>query len=250
VLLRTGAVSGAMVPLSEEDHAVADERLRAIVELIEQEYETEIVPITVASRTLQFFRIRDLDEVVFDRLTADENNLLELPFWGKIWEASIFLASYLAMQPMVPERQILEIGAGMGVSGLFAAACGHRITLSDHKEEVLRFTRANALLNDLAHVPIIRIDWREPPPEERYDWIVGSEVVYHRPSYDALIQFLDQALKPQGTIILAKRTDLPASEFFVRLTQRFQFKKMDRVMRGRNEQYSFSLYAIKRKGEA
>ncbi|MGD9338185.1 MAG: methyltransferase domain-containing protein, partial [Syntrophobacterales bacterium] len=149
----------------------------------------------------------------------------------------------------VPGRQILEIGSGMGVSGLFAAACGHEVILSDHEENILRFIRANALLNNLDNVSIIDVDWSKPAGQHRYDWIVGAEVVYHRPTYDHLVQFLQQALKPNGTIFLTKSTSLPASGFFSRLTQHFKFKKLDKVMRSEDKEFAISLYAIKRKEE-
>ena len=173
----------------------------------------------------------------------------DLPFWGKIWEASILLAAYLTAQPVLPGRKILEIGTGLGVSGLFAAAHGHEVTLSDHTEEILRFIRANVLLNNLSHVPIINVDWTEPAGEERYDWIIGAEVIYHRPTYDDLVRFLQQTLKPHGTIFLAKSTSLPADTFFAKLTQHFKFKRLDKVMRSEDQEFAISLYAIKRKDE-
>ncbi len=85
--------------------------------------------------------------------------------------------------------------------------------------------------------------------QQRYDWVIGSEVVYHRPTYDALVEFLRQALKPHGTIFLAKSTSLPASGFFSRLTQHFKFKRLDKVMRSDDREFAISLYAIKRKEE-
>lgn len=226
-----------------------EESLEELLERINEKYQTSVVPVTVSGRTLRFLQIKDLDEIVFEQLAVTETDLLDLPFWGKIWEAGIFLAAYLAAQPVVPERRILEIGAGVGVSGLFAAAFGHQVTLSDYQDEILDFTRANALLNDLHHVPILKIDWREFVPREPYDCIVGSEVVYHRPSYDALVQFLDRSLAPGGTIFLAKSASLPASGFFSQLTEAFKYKKIDRVMRSEDQNFTFSLYAIKRKRE-
>ncbi|UCG13054.1 MAG: methyltransferase [Deltaproteobacteria bacterium] len=228
---------------------MTNQDLNEILELIEKDYRTEIMPITVAERTLRFLQIADLDNLILQRLATGEPDVAELPFWGKIWEASILLSAYLAVQPVVPGRQILEIGSGMGVSGLFAAACGHQITLSDHKEEIINFIRANALLNNLENVSIINVDWCEPAGQQRYDWIVGSEVVYHRPTYDCLVKFLGQALKPQGTIFLAKSTALPASGFFSRLSQHFKFKRLDKVMRCEDEEYAISLYAVRRKEE-
>jgi 2-polyprenyl-3-methyl-5-hydroxy-6-metoxy-1,4-benzoquinol methylase len=216
---------------------------------IEKDYKTEIVPITISERTLRCLRLSDLDEIILDQLGTGGLNGAELPYWGKIWEASILLAAFLIAQPVVPGRRILEIGTGLGVSGLFAAACGHDVTLSDHKEEIIRFIKANTLLNKLDNVPVINVDWTKPASNQLYDWIVGSEVVYHRSTYDSLLQFLQQALKPNGTIFLAKSKSLPANVFFSKLTHYFKFKQLDKVMHSGDQEFAISLYAIKRKEE-
>jgi len=226
---------------------MSDQHLDKLLKEIEKDYNIDIVPITVSGKTLRCLRITDLDETVLETLACSDLEAAELPFWGKIWEASILLAAYLVAQPVVPDRKILEIGTGLGVSGLFAAACAHEITLSDHEEEILKFIRANVLLNNLNDVPIINVDWTKPAPEQRYDWIIGSEIVYHRPTYDNLVQFLEQSLKPDGTIFLAKSTSLPAESFFSKLTQHFKYKRLDKTMRSKDEEFAISLYAIKRK---
>ena len=223
--------------------------LEKLLQNIEKDYKTEIVPITISSRTLRCLKIADLDEIIIEQLDKGDLNGVELPYWGKIWEASILLATYLMAQPVVPGRKILEIGTGLGVCGLFAAACGHEVTLSDHTKEIIKFIRANILLNELDHVPVINLDWTKPSSNQLFDWIVGSEVVYHRPTYDSLVQFFLQTLKPQGTIFLAKSTSLPANAFFSKLTQHFKFKQLDKVMRSGDQEFAISIYAIKRKEE-
>ena len=228
---------------------MSNSELDKILQDIEKDYKTEIVPITVSGLSLRCLRIADLDEIILERLETTDLNGAELPYWGKIWEASILLAAYLIAQPVVPGRKILEIGTGLGVSGLFAASCGHDVTLSDHKEEIIRFIRANTLLNNLDSVPVISVDWTQPASNQLYDWIVGSEVVYHRSTYDSMVQFLQQSLKPSGTIFLAKSTSLPANVFFSKLTQYFKFKQLDKVMRSGDQEFAISLYAIKRKEE-
>lgn len=221
--------------------------LTELLEDIEKDYKTEIVPISISGRSLRCLRIADLDEIFLDRLGTGDLNGAELPYWGKIWEASILLAAYMDAQPVVPGRQILEIGTGLGVSGLFAAARGHDVTLSDYKEEILRFVRANVMLNNLNNVSIIEVDWTKPGSGQLYDWIIGSEIVYHRPTYDNLVQFLEQSLKPDGTIFLAKSSSLPAETFFSKLTQHFKYKRLDKTIRSEDQEFAVSLYAIKRK---
>ena len=234
----------------KSEHSVSSQDLEKILKDLEKDYPTEIVPITVSGRTLQCLRIEDLDEIIYQRLVTTDIEASDLPFWGKIWEASILLAAYLAAQPVLPGRKILEIGTGLGVSGLFAAACGHEVTLSDHKEEILRFIMANGMIKKLNLVSTTNVDWSQTAPRQQvYDWIIGSEVVYHRPTYDALVKFLLQTLKPHGTIFFAKSTSLPADTFFAKLTQHFKFKRLDKVMRSEDQEFAISLYAIKRKEE-
>ncbi|MBT8405989.1 MAG: methyltransferase, partial [Deltaproteobacteria bacterium] len=136
---------------------MSSQNLKKIMDDIEKDYQTEIVPITVSGRTLQCLRVADLDEIIFRRLETSDDHMFDLPFWGKIWEASIVLAAYLTAQPVRPGRKILEIGTGLGVSGLFAAAHGHEVTLSDHTVAILRFIRANVLLNKLDNVSTINV---------------------------------------------------------------------------------------------
>ena len=49
-------------------------------------------------------------------------------FWVKIWEASIALTDHLIHMGLGTEKEILEVGAGMGVTGLFLAAFGQNIS--------------------------------------------------------------------------------------------------------------------------
>jgi predicted nicotinamide N-methyase len=220
-----------------------------LLQEIQKDYKTEIVPITVSGRSLRCLRVTDIDEIILDQLRTGDLKPAKIPYWGKIWEASILLAAYLIAQPVVPERQILEIDTGLGVSGLFAAACGHDVTLSDNKNEIIKFIKANTLLNKLDNVPVINLDWTKPTSNQLYDWIVGSEVVCDQPTYASLVEFFQQTLKPHGTIFLAKSTSLPANAFFSKLTQHFKFKKLDKVMRSGDQEFAISLYAIKRKDE-
>ena len=59
------------------------------------------------------------------------------------------------------EAAILEIGAGMGVVGLFMGACGYRVTITDFDEEVLELLRLNAAHNGLDTVSVRKLDWLE-----------------------------------------------------------------------------------------
>ena len=47
---------------------MSSQDLKKIMEDIEKDYQTEVVPISVSGRTLQCLRVADLDEIILRRL--------------------------------------------------------------------------------------------------------------------------------------------------------------------------------------
>ncbi len=224
--------------------------LDLVMSQIESKYRVDVVDLRIGDDVLKIVQLADFEAYV-EKFVEQENLSLDvLPLWAKIWEASFVLASFLARQPVSSERRILEIGAGLGVVGVYAAMKGHRVTISDLNEDALLFARANVLLNrceDRAEVR--RIDWNAPHLPYPYHFIVGSEVVYDRSSYPALVRFLTEALMPGGTIFLAKNKGLKAPGFFAELVKEFRYKEKVVRMTSEDGVQEIVLYAIRRKGE-
>ena len=101
---------------------------------------------------------------------------------GEVWEAALLLGTHLCAtaggRALVHGRRVHELGAGVGLPGLVALACGARgVVLSDYPPQVVQNMRANARRNPAqpsgltAHA--IKLDWRdanaatlpEPQPE-------------------------------------------------------------------------------------
>ncbi|ROR01768.1 lysine methyltransferase [Desulfosoma caldarium] len=224
--------------------------LTRILATLQAKYRTETVNVKIGSDLLRILQLADFEDYVGKLAQKEYLTLEDLPLWAKVWEASFVMASYWAHQPVVPGRRILEIGTGIGVLGVFMASKGHRVTLSDINEDALLFARANVLLNGCeGNADVQRIDWNDTFLGEPYHVIVGSEVVYDRATYPALVRFLDQALVPGGTIFLAKNTQLQAPGFFAELVTRFAYKEKIIPFEGHDEISGVALYAIRRRGE-
>lgn len=217
---------------------------------IGRKFSIETVPLKIGDKVLKIVQIKDYEEYILDQVDAGDPNVTEAPFWAKLWDASFLLAYFLGKQPIHPHHHLLEIGAGMGVVGIFAALCGHRITLTDINEDALLFARANALLNGLHNLEIRKLDWSDPFETRRYDVIVGSEVVYDRRTYPLLVDFLRRSLAPEGIIFLAKHAELPAPLFFEELTKCFEFKKTSQSLRMDGEAQQIELFAVRHKRPA
>ncbi|MGE4296792.1 MAG: methyltransferase [Desulfovibrionaceae bacterium] len=168
-------------------------------------FQVAFEPVSVAGVTLHMLQITNMTEYV-DRLaetTRDE--ALQLPFWAMIWPSAILTSYFLRRMPLEGQR-VLELGAGVGVAGLFAAAWGAQVTLSDIDPDALLFTRINALTNNLGdRVRVRRIDFINDRLDERFDLILGCEIMYKEAFGRGLVKFLlhHLAATPEAEAVLS-----------------------------------------------
>ena len=171
-----------------------------------QEYDVEETDYQVAGHALKFFVPQKID-----RFINQDDLFTNFPLWSKIWEATAVLSFHLSTIKPDPSKRFLEIGAGMGVAGLAAAKMGHNMTITEYNKDAINFARANARLNNIDNVDIRELDWNNPLIEGKFDYIIGSEVVFKEEDIAGLYLLFQRYLKPGGTIILAegmRRTSL------------------------------------------
>jgi predicted nicotinamide N-methyase len=133
-----------------------------------------------------------LDEKAFAR---DEF----LPYWAELWPAATALAAAL---PPVAGLRVVELGCGLGLPSLVAAARGAEVTATDWAAEAVELLRENAARNGLSVHAEVR-DWREPWPE-RFDLVMAADVLYERRNVEPLLERLRE-LAPVAYVGLAGR---------------------------------------------
>jgi predicted nicotinamide N-methyase len=133
-----------------------------------------------------------LDEEAFAR---DEF----LPYWAELWPAATALAAAL---PAVAGLRVVELGCGLGLPSLVAAARGAEVTATDWAAEAVELLRENAARNGLRLHAEVR-DWREPWPE-RFDLVLAADVLYERRNVAPVLERL-QELAPVAYVGLAGR---------------------------------------------
>ncbi len=131
-----------------------------------------------------------------------------LPYWAELWPASIALAEAL---PDVEGLRVCELGCGLGVPALVAAARGEEVTATDWAPEAIELLQVNAARNGLALRAETR-DWREPW-DERFDLVLAADVLYERRNVEPLLERLRE-LAPVALVGLAGR---PYEAEFLRL---------------------------------
>ena len=119
-----------------------------------------------------------------------------------MWPSAEALAAYLVENPeAVRGKDVLELGAGLGVPGLVAAALGaERVVLSDSRNEYLDVMRGNVEKNGLGNCTVALLDFTTclSEIEAVFDVVLGSDIMYDVDSSATLPVALLQLLRPGG----------------------------------------------------
>lgn len=175
--------------------------------------------VLVGNRTFLFDRPAALDKM-FDHpavraaYAADEY----IPYWADLWPASRMLAEAVLKEPWedyphpTPLRA-LELGCGLGLTGIAALSQGLHVTFSDIDEGAVRMAGRNAELNGFTHYDLAAFDLRSPPTGLSFPVVLGADVMYETRMTEPLVGFLDAVLAPDGVALIADPDRLSARPF-------------------------------------
>jgi predicted nicotinamide N-methyase len=136
-------------------------------------------------------------DALIDEAAFDDDEFL--PYWAELWPASLALAAAL---PDVMGLRVVELGCGLGVPSLVAAARGAEVTATDWAGDAIDLLRENAAGNELEVRAEVR-DWREPW-DESFDLVLAADVLYERRNVEPLLARLRE-LAPVAYVGLAGR---------------------------------------------
>ncbi len=186
---------------------------------IQKEYPVGFEPLQLGDIRLNLLKITDIEPLLKGKDPL--KNPSEFPFWVKLWESAMVLAEFLAGQKFEENTTLLDLGAGLGVPGLIAAAAGCNTTLTDYEEIILDFQRVSAAASKLDNVQFEMLDWLNPRDIGRYDIIIGAEILFREDFYQPLLDVMAQTLKPGGVIYLAHDINRQSLSPFLHKAQEF-----------------------------
>jgi predicted nicotinamide N-methyase len=142
-----------------------------------------------------------------------------ISFWWGITSAAVALSQHLAAMGNLTGYRAIELGCGLGLTGLTAGMLGARVSLTDSVPEAIEFARQNARLNGLDEERACceLLDWERPGDLPPFSLILGSEILYDYFFHGSLISLFRCILAPGGTILLADRPRLAISRFIGRM---------------------------------
>ena len=123
-----------------------------------------------------------------DDLISEEDFAVDerLPYWANLWPSARVLARRVAAEQGAG-GSFLELGAGLGLPSLVAAARGFEVLATDYYEAALEFIRVNAERNRITGIRTELVDYRRLPAAlGKFDLVAASDVLYEKP-YAALV---------------------------------------------------------------
>ncbi len=170
--------------------------------------------------TLSLLRPKAPEDLLDEEAFAQDEFL---PYWAELWPAATALVEVLPEQ--LEDVRVLELGCGLGLPSLVAAARGADVTAVDWAEDAVALLRRNAERNGLALVAEVH-DWRRPLGRA-FDLALAADVLYERRNVEPVLARLREAA-PEALVGLAGR---PYEEEFLRLAGEAAEPVAERVVR-------------------
>ena len=136
-----------------------------------------------------------------------------MPYWAQPWPSSVLLAETLLKGEPGDGRRTVEIGCGVGLVSLAAAASGWSVLASDYDADATAFAELNARRNHLTLAGTARIDYRQTLDEPAYDGVLGADLAYERRNCEPVAAWIASALKPGGQALICDPNRTAADEF-------------------------------------
>jgi len=161
--------------------------------------QTKEIEVDLGNHGIKIKVVKNSEEIMAMSVNAEET-----PVWVELWPSSLALARWIWNGPSLTGKSVLELGAGLGLPGVVAGMKGADVLQTDYIAEALEIARENACLNKVnGGVRTAVADWRCFNITETFDYIIGSDILYHPDLNPFLKQIFENNLRPRGKVIMA-----------------------------------------------
>jgi predicted nicotinamide N-methyase len=136
-----------------------------------------------------------------------------IPYWAELWPAARAIARCLVDGPPLDGQTVLDLGCGLGLTGVAAGLRGAHVTFADNHPDALDFARRNAAVARLPHVSFLKVDWRDSSWARSYDLVLGGDVIYDRSEHEPMVGLLERLLSGGGRAWLGDPSRESAKSF-------------------------------------
>lgn len=152
-------------------------------------------------------------KVTYEKL-CQHNESTAFPYWAKIWPAAKAMCTFLMDEPgWIQGKQVLEIGAGIGLPSLLIAPFARLVIVSDKATEAVELIEKNRQLLGYSNVKAICLDWNHFPAIDTFETVLLSDINYEPDQFEPLLRLIKLLLQTGATIIISTPQRITAAPF-------------------------------------
>lgn len=163
-------------------------------------FPTRVLKIAIGSLEVWLHTVRRLEDYVDTEALLRDPDAPEPPYWAHLWPGSRALARLLATEVECRGHRVVEVGCGLGLSGIVAALRQATVVMFDRDAAGVAFARANARLNGI-EAEIRQADLHEVRFDAPFDLICAADVTYDPHLQEALVGFAAGNLTRDGRLL-------------------------------------------------
>jgi 2-polyprenyl-3-methyl-5-hydroxy-6-metoxy-1,4-benzoquinol methylase len=216
--------------------------------ILRDKIQLEAKALAIGGIRLEILCVKNIEPLIAEMEKHGENQISSFPFWVKIWEAAIVLTDRLLEIAPDKDKNILEINAGMGITALFLAAAGYRVTAADSNPDALALLEKNASHNRINNLKIKHVYPDNPGTDKTWDIICGSELIGSKSMVKPVTDMLKNGLKPDAIAYLAHDISrMSMMEFLIEAEKTFDFSQKGMSFTGNGEKKKIIIHSLRHK---
>lgn len=175
---------------------------------------------------------------------AYQKGEIEFPYWSQVWPAAIALAQFLLQHPEYTlGKNVLEIGAGLGLPSLVAAQTAATVLCTDHAPDAVAIAHASAQRLQLQNFRSVVLDWNTFPNDVTADVLLLSDINYEPAALATLLALTKRFLENNAVVMLSTPQRMMAKEFILSLLP-FCVRHKEAVVHHNGQEVSVSLLVL------
>lgn len=144
---------------------------------------------------------------------------VDFPFWAKVWASSKAMVAFLQEEPKwIENKQVLEIGAGIGFPSFIVAEKANSVIISDYNSDAVSLAQKNINHLNITNASANVLDWNHIPSSLFADTILLSDINYNPNDFNSLVDSITRFINMGSTIVLSTPNRITTNPFIDRLS--------------------------------
>ena len=199
--------------------------------------------VNVQDDLLLHIPVQEKVKATYENLLANNSDTV-FPYWAKIWASSKAMAAFLKAEPhLVTQKNVIEIGAGIGLPSFTIAKYTKEIIVSDYADEAVKLIQLNSEYLQLNQVKAMRINWNNYPDNLFADTVLLSDINYEPDQFNALMQLIQFILTKGSTVIIATPHRVSATPFVLAIKP-FTKRVVEQTVEENNQSIMISIFVL------